>query len=187
MQKKLIEILIEKCRQGDYGLLEKVISNVHERPLMQVLPTDIKNELASAMIGQPMYVVVCYKGQVVKKQLGFIDAEESIGEFDNCCKNESFSKIQIYKARVVGGNESMGWIYSMEDAELLSEKVLDLDLEEGRNVSIVVSYRITGKLKKSVSNEELLDHLQETLPLIHLNGFMGDKVEFEGAKINFQE
>lgn len=186
MREKLLQFIIQECRQGNYGLLENILGATHERHLLDALPERLYEEVKDLMVGQTMYVVSKVKANGLSTQVGHVDPMLAIEEFNNADASV-YARVRLHKAKVIGGNSLVGWRYDMQGAEFMSEKVLDLDSIEGTEVSAVVSYRVSGKLEKKVSNEKFLDHLQSTTPVIDMQGLVGCKVEFEGAKIDFLE
>jgi hypothetical protein len=186
MKEKLLELIINELKNGNYGLLENLLNATHSRHLLDAIPQRLYEEVKDLMVGQTMYVVSKVKANGLSTQVGHVDPMLAIAEF-NSTDASVYARVRLHKAKVIGGNSLVGWKYDMVDAEFMSEKVLDLDSIEGTEVSAVVSYRVSGKLEKNVSNEDLLDHLQEVSPIIDMEGFILSEVLFEGAKIDFVE
>ena len=187
MREKLLEIIIAQCKEGDYGLLENILNATHERHLLDALPERLYEEVKDLMVGETMYVVKKVKRNGVSNMVGNVDPMLAIDEFNNTTDSSVYARVRMYKAKVIGGNSLVGWKYDMNNAEFMSEKVLDLDSVEGVEVSAEVSYKVTGKLEYHATKELLLSYLMLSTPTIDMEGLVGCKVEFEAAKVYYVE
>lgn len=77
----IIRKIIEDSRNGDYGLMEKIISNANEYILMLALPKDIKKEISKENIGGDIYVVEKEYAEEEIELLSFFDDIEAMSAY----------------------------------------------------------------------------------------------------------
>ena len=191
MRKKIINHIIEKARQGDYGLIEKLIENSSERLLHQVLPQDLRMEVSDNMIGNNIFVITATLPDGRQEQTSYIDEVESMSAFHLMVvdhkQDAKYASAKLDTGKIIGGNDMEGWRYSLENAKTFWEEVFDKESIEGTDFDASVTFNISGKMRSEFTKEDLSDYLQEIKPSILNESLVAVEVEFEACKLNVKE
>ena len=191
MKDKIINYIIEKARQGDYGLMVRLIENSSERLLLQTLPQDLRMEVSDNMVGNDIFVITATLSDGRQEQISYIDEIEAMSSFQLMVvdhkKDAKYASAKLQKGKILGGNDMEGWRYSLKDAKLFWEEVFDKDSIEGTDFDASVTFNISGKMRSEFTKEDLSDYLQEIKPSILNESLVAVEVEFEACKLNVKE
>lgn len=187
MGEKLLEHIIEKARQGDYGLIEKLLNISSERLLYKVLPEDLKREIFDNMIGQPIFLLI-QKKKDHEHIVSYIDEIESFSAMHvmiaDSKEDENCISVELLEGTITSGNESDGWQYTLEGAKRIWKEYFLTDEVEGTDFEASVTYNIKGKMAQDFTREDLTDYLQSIDPTIYNESIMGAQVKYEACKLN---
>ena len=182
---KILQQIIKDSRNGDYGLIEKILETVPEYSLMMALPKDLKAEITADTLDNPIYVVEMEYGDGSIELQSYFDEIEGMSAYHIFLerKKTQLNNIKLLKGKIIGGNEDIGWNYDLSNSTILGQEYFNLDATEGYYFKANITFTIEGKASEELNSNDLNEILKELEPIIYNKDILGATFEQTKFKI----
>jgi hypothetical protein len=171
MEEAIIEIIKADAANGNFGLLEKILSHKDLEFAFEYLADDVKHRLSPTFYGKPLYCIQTIakdgEGNVTGtvEQFSQFELEAETIFYVEATKVSPTIEVKLFQYKITGGSHGE-WSFDKE-----TEKLMNIaKITGGKKFEAEINLKISGTIAKEVP----LESLENALKWIRVEGIDGE-------------